>query len=175
MEWSEFKNYCKKKYLLESYYERKTKEFYELILGKMAMDDLINKFLDLLRFLPYIKEDKVKIQRFLIFLPHSYKEMIEFDNPKSLNELFRKVGMCYEKYKQKSEISKAWKDKKRDKLNQHKKGFQPTPFHNMEKGFQRKDYHSNTQNTQWGNKPVNLGFTNIGDSPREPLKCWECG
>jgi hypothetical protein len=65
MEWSEFKNYCKKKYLLESYYERKTKEFYELQLGQVAMVDLINKFLDLLRFVPYIKEDKVEIQRFL--------------------------------------------------------------------------------------------------------------
>jgi hypothetical protein len=57
----------------------------------MAMDDLINKFLDLLRFVPYIKEDKVKIQRFLSCLPQSYKDIIEFDNPKSLNEVFRKA------------------------------------------------------------------------------------
>jgi hypothetical protein len=55
------------------------------------MNDLINKFQELLRSIPYIKEDKVKIQRFLIFLPHSYNEMIEFDNPKSLNEVFRKA------------------------------------------------------------------------------------
>jgi hypothetical protein len=38
------------------------KEFYELQLGKMTMEDLINKFLELLRFIPYIQEDKVKIQ-----------------------------------------------------------------------------------------------------------------
>ena len=55
MEWLEFKKYFKMRYLSESYYERKTKEFYELRLGQVAMDDLINKFLDLLRFLPYIK------------------------------------------------------------------------------------------------------------------------
>ena len=29
------------------------------------MDDMINDFLDLLIFVPYIKEDKVKIQMFL--------------------------------------------------------------------------------------------------------------
>jgi hypothetical protein len=81
----------------------------------MAMDDLINKFLDLLRFVPYIKEDKVKIQRFLSCLPQSYKDIIEFDNPKSLNEVFRKARMCYEQYKQRSEIPKAWKDKKQIK------------------------------------------------------------
>ena len=62
MEWLEFKKSFKKQYLSQSYYERKTKEFYKLWLGQMAMDDLINKFLDLLRFVPYIKEDKVKLE-----------------------------------------------------------------------------------------------------------------
>jgi len=44
------------------YYERKTKEFYSLELGQMTMEDLINKFLDLLRFVSYIKCVKVKMQ-----------------------------------------------------------------------------------------------------------------
>jgi hypothetical protein len=57
----------------------------------MTMEDLINKFLELLRFVSYIKEDKVKIQRFLSYLPQSYKDRIEFDNPKSLSEVFRKA------------------------------------------------------------------------------------
>jgi hypothetical protein len=107
MEWLEFKKYFKKQYLSKNYYERKTKEFYELRLGKMAMDDLINKFLDLLRFVTYIKEDKVNIQRLLSCIPQSYKDIIEFDNPKYLNEVFRKARMCYEQYKQRSEIPKA--------------------------------------------------------------------
>ena len=62
MEWSDFKKYFKKQYLSESYYERKTKEFYEQRLSQMAMEDMINKFLKLLRSVPYIPEDKVKIQ-----------------------------------------------------------------------------------------------------------------
>ena len=41
LEWSEFKKLFKK-YLLEIYYERKTKEFYELKLIQMTMEDLIN-------------------------------------------------------------------------------------------------------------------------------------
>jgi hypothetical protein len=45
----------------------------------------------------------------------------------------------------------------------------------MTKGFQRNDHSSSTQQVQGGNKPVNLGFKKIVDSPREPLKCWECG
>ena len=60
MEWLDFKKYFKKQYLYESYYEMKTKEFYELWLGQMTMEDIINKHLELLRFVPYIREDKVK-------------------------------------------------------------------------------------------------------------------
>ena len=62
LEWSEFKNFFKKQYMSESYYERKTKKFYDLKLSQMTMEDLINKFLYLLRFMPYIKEEKVKVQ-----------------------------------------------------------------------------------------------------------------
>jgi hypothetical protein len=181
----------KKQYLSKIYYEIKTKEFYELQLGqmfmddlikefyelrlgKMFMDDLINEFLDLLRFVSYRKEDKVKIQRFFSCLPQYYKDIIEFHNPKSLNEVFRQAIMCYEQYKHIYEIPKAFNDKKQDKLNQRKKGLQRTPFHNMTKGFKRKEYPSNTQHTQGGNKLVNFGFKKVGDNSREPLKCWEC-
>jgi hypothetical protein len=69
MEWLYFKKYFKKQYLSLIYYERKTKEFYELRLRQITMDDLVNKFLELLIFFPYIREEKVKIQRFLCFLP----------------------------------------------------------------------------------------------------------
>jgi hypothetical protein len=122
----------------------------------MTMDDLIKKFLELLRFVPYIREDKVKIQRFLSYLPRSYKDRIEFDNPKTLSEVFRKAQMCYDWYKQRSKIPKARKDKKQDRMNQWKKGFQPTPFQNMPNNSQRKYFHSNNQNTQGGGIPVNL-------------------
>ena len=45
----------------------------------------------------------------------------------------------------------------------------------MAKSFQKKDCHSNTQSAQRGGKLINLGVKKVGDSPREPLKCWECG
>jgi hypothetical protein len=174
MEWLDFKKYFKKHYLSESNYERKTNEFYELRLGQMTVDDMIHIFLELLRFVPYIREDKVKIHRFLSCLPQSYKDKIEFDNPKSLSEVFRKARMCYDQYKQPSKFPKSWKDRKQDRTNQRKKGYQPAPFWNVAKSFPRKYFHSNNQNTQGGGKPVNLGTKKFGDSPIEPLKCWEC-
>ena len=52
--WSTFKKYFKKKFLSEQYYEERDKEFYELKLGTMNMKELNNKFLSLLRYVPYI-------------------------------------------------------------------------------------------------------------------------
>jgi hypothetical protein len=46
---------------LEKYFEEKTKEFYELKLGKITIEEYVNKFLDLLRYMPYIKEEKAKV------------------------------------------------------------------------------------------------------------------
>ena len=69
LEWSYFKKLFKKKYLLEIYYQRKSKEFYELKLGQITMEDLINKFLELLRFVSYVKKEKIKVQQFLSCFP----------------------------------------------------------------------------------------------------------
>ena len=39
----------------------KTKEFYELRLGQLTIDEFVNKFLELLRYVPYIKDEKEKM------------------------------------------------------------------------------------------------------------------
>ena len=49
----------------ERFFDRKLREFHELRMGSMNMDGFINKFLDLLHYVPYIKDKKVKIQQFL--------------------------------------------------------------------------------------------------------------
>ena len=43
------------KYLSEKYFDEKDKEFYELKLGQLTIEEYVNKFLDLLRYVPYIK------------------------------------------------------------------------------------------------------------------------
>ena len=74
--WSTFKRYFNKKFLSEQYYEERAKEFYELKLGSMTMKDLNNKFLSLLRYVPYLVDEKPKVQRFLICLPYHIKDRI---------------------------------------------------------------------------------------------------
>ena len=49
----------------------KTKEFYELGLGQLTIDEFVNKFLELLRYVPYIEDEKVKMQWFISGLPQT--------------------------------------------------------------------------------------------------------
>ena len=94
--WSAFNKYFKKNFLSKQYYEESAKEFYELKLGTMTMKYLNSKFLILLRYVPYIVDEKTKVQRFFSCLPYHIKDRIEYDNPKTLEEAMRKATFCYE-------------------------------------------------------------------------------
>ena len=65
----------------------------------MSMKELSSKFLILLRYVPYIIDENPKIQIFLSYLPTRFKDNIEFDNPKTLQEAMRKADFCYEQSK----------------------------------------------------------------------------
>ena len=84
------------KYMSKRFFDRKVKEFHELRMGSMTMDAYINRFLDLLHYVPYIKDKKVKIQVFLGCLPPNFWERIEFDMPKTLDMTLHKTKICYE-------------------------------------------------------------------------------
>jgi hypothetical protein len=79
LSWKQFEKYFKKQYLSEKYMDGKTKDFYELRLGQLTLDEYVNKFIELLRYVPYIKDEKVKMKLFISELPRTYQDKIEFD------------------------------------------------------------------------------------------------
>ena len=89
------------------------------------MKDLNSKFLSLLRYVPYLVDEKPKVQRFLSCLPYHIKDMIEYDNPKTLEEAMRKANFCFEK-NQKKESMANWKAKKNNNHYDQKKNLCPT-------------------------------------------------
>jgi len=62
-----------KKYLIERYYNEKAKEFHELKLGQLSIEYFENKFVNLMRYVPYLHEEKEKVQRFMRCFPQVYK------------------------------------------------------------------------------------------------------
>ena len=94
-------------------------------MGQLTMEEYAKKLLELLRYVRYIRDDKVKIHRFLSGLPQSYKDIIEFDEPITIEEVIWKAKYCYDQNKCKHDYYKAWKDKKNEKYDQRKKCFKP--------------------------------------------------
>jgi hypothetical protein len=65
----------------------------------MTMAEYERNFLGLLKYVGFIKDEKVKIQMFLIGLPSFYKDKIQYDEPKTLNETIKKDKYVYEQGK----------------------------------------------------------------------------
>jgi hypothetical protein len=99
--WKEFKRYLKKNYLTKRYYDRNMKEFSELKLGSMTIDEYEHRFLELLMFVPFIKEETIKIQRCLSGFPPSIRDNIQYDDPKTMEEMIRRDKCLYEHQREK--------------------------------------------------------------------------
>lgn len=67
--WNEFEWLFKNKYLLERYFDDRARELYQLKMGSMIDYGYSSKLLELLRYVPYLKEEKAKIHRFTSGLP----------------------------------------------------------------------------------------------------------
>jgi hypothetical protein len=87
--WREFKKYFEKKYLTKRYYENKMKEFFEFKLRSMTIDEYERRFLELLKYVSFIKDETIKIQRYLSGLSSFISDKIQYDDPKTLEEVIR--------------------------------------------------------------------------------------
>jgi hypothetical protein len=94
--WKQFEKYFRKSYLYEKYYDEKIKEFHELKLGQITMDAYTKIVMELLRCVPYLKDEKVRIQHFLGGLSKSYQDRIEFDKSKMLEDTIQKAKCIYD-------------------------------------------------------------------------------
>ena len=112
----------------EIFFNLKVKEFHELRMGSMNMDSFINILLDLLQYVPYIKDEKVKIQHFLGCFPPNVQERMEFDMPKTLETTLHKQRIFYEHGQLKKEKINKRRDRSRTFFDNHKPGFNPPPY-----------------------------------------------
>jgi hypothetical protein len=94
--WKQSKKYFQEEYLSEKFYDKKMQELFELRLGSMTMEEYEKKLLGLLKYVRFIGDEKVKIQRFLSGLPAFYKEKIKYDEPNTFIEAIGKAKYLYE-------------------------------------------------------------------------------
>jgi hypothetical protein len=106
--WREFKRYFQNKYLTKRYYYKKMKDFFELDLGSMTIDEYERRFLYLLKYVAFIKDEQVKIQRYLSGFPSFISDKIQYDDPKTLEETIRRAKFLYDQQRGRPTFQKDW-------------------------------------------------------------------
>jgi hypothetical protein len=115
------KDTSKRNIFSEHYYEIKMKEFFKLKLGTMKIEEYEKWFFELLKYVDFIKDEKVKIQSFLSGIPSFYSEKIQYDNPNTLEETIGRERQTYEQSKGRPMLQKDWNDKMKGKKDERKK------------------------------------------------------
>jgi hypothetical protein len=72
------------------------KDFFEINLGSMMIDEYERRFLEILKYVAFIKDEKIKIQRYLSGLPSFICDKIQYDDTKTLEETIRKYKCIYD-------------------------------------------------------------------------------
>jgi hypothetical protein len=101
------------------------KYFFEIKLGRRTIGDYEKKFLGVLKYVGFIKHEKVKIQIFMSGLPSFYKDNIQYDEPRNITKTIIKSKYMYEKGKGRESFHKSWKDKKNEKSYHRRNVFKP--------------------------------------------------
>eukprot|EP00253_Pinus_taeda_P023407 PITA_23407 len=177
--WDNFQRFFKERYLTERFYDEKAREFHDLRLGQQTMDEFITRFTSLLRYVPYIREEKAKVQRFVSSLPAYMRERIEFDNPKPMDEVIRKARIYYQQGKQKGETAnRKWNEKRGFKTVGNNKGNHSNGSKGNGKGATSRFAPRTTSKFRATNEPKvgeqQLRLDNEGTA-RPPVQCWGCG
>jgi hypothetical protein len=137
------------------------KEFFEFKLGSMTIDEYERKCLELLKYVSFIKDETVKIQRYLSGLPSFISDKIQYDDPKTLEETIRRDKCLYNHQKSRPNFQKDWEEKNKFKMDHRKKGANPPFFRN------------NTQG-QPSFKELRTIETGGQRLRQPPIQCWGC-
>jgi hypothetical protein len=77
----------------------------------MTIDEYERMFLELLKYVSFIKDEKINIHKYLSRLPSFINDKIQYDDPKTLEEAIRKDKCLYDQHKERPTFQKSWEDK----------------------------------------------------------------
>ena len=96
----------------------------------MTIDEYERRFLELLKYVSLIKDEIVKIQRYLSGFPSFIIEKIQYDDTKTLEDTIRRDKCLYDQQKSRPNLQKYWEDKNKFVVDHRKKGSRPPFFIN---------------------------------------------
>jgi hypothetical protein len=93
------------------------KDFFELNLGSMTIDEYQRRYLELLKYVSFIKEEQVNIQRYLSGVPSFISDKIQYDDPNTLEETIRRDKFIYDQHRGRLTFQRTWVDKNKSMMD----------------------------------------------------------
>jgi len=104
------------------------------------------------------------------------KEQLEFDNPKTMDEVIRKARICYQQNKPKGDMSKNWTEKE-SKFVPNDKGNKDARSKGLYKGQDNRNMNRNQPRFKVPSENKmneKYGITEAELTIRPPVQCWGC-
>jgi hypothetical protein len=127
----------------------------------MAIDEYERRLLELLKYVSFIKDETMNIQRYLSGIPSFISDKIQYDDPKTLEETIRREKCLYDQKKGKPTFQKAWEEKNKFNKEQRQKGNKPPFFRNSPQG--QPSFREHRMDEVGGKR-----------SRKTPIQCWCC-
>jgi hypothetical protein len=127
----EFKKHFEKKYLTKRFYDKNMKHFFQLKQGSMTIDEYEMIFLEVFKYVSFIKDETIKIQRYLSGLPSFISDKVQYDDTNTLEETIRRAKCLYDHHKGNHTFQRAWEDKNMFNMEHRQKGNMPPFFRNI--------------------------------------------
>ena len=118
------------------------------------MEEFVTEFVNLQRYVPYLRVEKNKVYSFISGLLLVYKEKIGFEILQQwMKQLERPscATICLNKYLNRVEVGKI---KKIEKIDQRRKGFKPSPFGKGTRGHTNNNYNRRYSTNSNGVKSI---------------------
>jgi hypothetical protein len=103
-------------------------------MGKLTLEAYEKQFMELLRYVPYLKDKKERIQHFLSGFPQSYQDQIEFNKPKTLEDTIQRLNVVTMSLSTSMSLLRIGKE--RTRVDSRRKDSSPFPHKNYRKDAQ---------------------------------------
>jgi hypothetical protein len=81
----------------------------------MTIDEYERRFINMLKYVPFIKDETINIQIYLSGMPHFISDKIQYDDPETLEETIRREKCLYDHHKGKPTFQISWEYKRKFK------------------------------------------------------------
>ena len=120
----------------------------------LTIEEFVTEFVNLQRYVQYLRVEKCKVYSFISCLPPVYKKKIVFEIPEQWMKQLERPSCATICLNKDPNWAKVGKIKKIENIDQRRKGFKPSPYGKGTRGHTNKNYNKRGSTNSNGVKSI---------------------